>query len=387
MPRQERHKTKYAGVFYILGTDPKGKKEKIYYVVYRNREGKLVEEKAGRGKKDRMNAFKANSIRTRRIQGEELSNKERREAEKEAKSAEAGRWTVARLWDSYREHRPDVKGSATDKSNFENYLKPAFGAKEPREILPLDVDRLRLSLSKKKAPGTVKNVLELLRRIINFGAKRNLCPPPPFKITLPRVNNLRTEDLSEGQLRRLLTVLHGEYMAKTDEKPFIPDPDARDVMLLALHTGMRRGEIFRLKWEDVDLRRGFLTIREPKGGTDQTIPLSEAARAILEARIREESPYVIPGRSGGQRKDIKKALAGIRKAAALPEGFRPLHGLRHVYASMLASSGAVDLFTLQKLLTHKGPAMTQRYAHLRDETLKKAANLQGDLVAEAGRAK
>ena len=57
-------------------------------------------------------------------------------------------------------------------------------------------------------------------------------------------------------------------------------------------------------------------------------------------------------------------------------------GLRHVYASMLASSGKVDLYTLQKLLTHKSPVMTQRYAHLRDETLKKASNLAGEIVAK-----
>ena len=55
----------------------------------------------------------------------------------------------------------------------------------------------------------------------------------------------------------------------------------------------------------------------------------------------------------------------------------------HVYASMLASSGKVDMYTLQKLLTHKSPLMTQRYAHLRDETLRQASNLAGEIVNEA----
>jgi integrase len=72
----------------------------------------------------------------------------------------------------------------------------------------------------------------------------------------------------------------------------------------------------------------------------------------------------------------------IKKKAGLPKDFRPLHGLRHAYASMLASSGQVDMYTLQKLLTHKSPQMTQRYAHLRDETLKKAADLAGELMSE-----
>ena len=52
-----------------------------------------------------------------------------------------------------------------------------------------------------------------------------------------------------------------------------------------------------------------------------------------------------------------------------------LHGLRHVYASILASSGQVDMFHLQKLLNHQSPIMTQRYAHLRDEALKQASNV------------
>ena len=80
---------------------------------------------------------------------------------------------------------------------------------------------------------------------------------------------------------------------------------------------------------------------------------------------------------------IQKALRRIREAAGLPKTFRPLHGLRHAFASRLASSGAVDMYTLQKLLTHKSPVMTQRYAHLRDESLRKASELAGTLVDEA----
>ena len=75
------------------------------------------------------------------------------------------------------------------------------------------------------------------------------------------------------------------------------------------------------------------------------------------------------------RTDIKRALTRIKKATGLPDDFRILHGLRHVYASILASSGQVDMFHLQKLLNHQSPQMTQRYAHLRDEALKQASNV------------
>ena len=140
--------------------------------------------------------------------------------------------------------------------------------------------------------------------------------------------------------------------------------------------------MFKLRWEDIDFDRGFIRIVGPKGGTDQAIPLNAAARKVLKAHPRS-SEYIFPGEDGGQRVTIQKALRRIREAAGLPKTFRPLHGLRHAFASRLASSGAVDMYTLQKLLTHKSPVMTQRYAHLRDESLRKASELAGTLVGEA----
>jgi integrase len=154
-------------------------------------------------------------------------------------------------------------------------------------------------------------------------------------------------------------------------------------MLMALYTGMRRGELFKLKWNDIDFERGFINIVDPKGGSSEVIPLNDAAKGVLESHIKADSPYVFFGRQGRQRTDIKYSANKIKKKAKLPKDFRPLHGLRHVYASMLASSGKVDMYTLQKLLTHKSPVMTQRYAHLRDEALKKASNLAGSLVEQA----
>lgn len=93
----------------------------------------------------------------------------------------------------------------------------------------------------------------------------------------------------------------------------------------------------------------------------------------------QTSKYVFPGEDGKIRKTTGKAAKRIRKDAGLPKDFRPMHGLRHVYASMLASSGKVDMYVLQQLLTHKSPVMTQRYAHLRDEALKAGAGQVDDI--------
>jgi integrase len=372
MPAQERYRTKYPGVYYIKGKAiGSNKQERIYYIMYR-KDGKQIHEKAGRQFQDDMTPARAAQIRTNRIQGD-LSNKERREAVRKQKEAEANIWTIDRLWAAYKKNKPNLKGIVTDENRFKNYLKPHFGDKEPKDIIPLDVDRLRLKLLKNKAPGTVKNVLELLRRITNFAVKKNLCEGLGFTIEMPQVTSMKTEDLTPKQLGSLLKAIDKAINIQ-----------AANMMKLALFTGMRRGEMFKLKWYDVDFDKGFINLKDPKGGPNQKIPLNDSARELLRSHPKtKSSPFVFPGRGGLQRTDIKHQVNRIKKEAGLPEDFRALHGLRHVYASMLASSGNVDMYTLQKLLTHKSPLMTQRYAHLRDEALKKASNLAGDIIEQA----
>ncbi len=367
MPILKRIKTNYPGVFFIEGTSPAtGKPEKIFYIRYR-KAGKMTEEKAGRQFQDDMTAARAARIRAEKIEGKKLSRKEVREAAAEI------RWTIDRLWQEYVAHKPDTKGWRTDRYRYQKFLQAGLGGKEPKTISQIDVHRLRISLSKTLKPQTVKHVLRLLARIINFGVKKGLCPGLGFKIEFPKVNNIRTEDLSPEQLQALMEALDQE-----------PDIQATTFLRLALFTGMRRGELFKLQWQDVDFERGFIHIRGPKGGTDQAIPLNQVAREVLESHPRDDnSPFVFPGRGGRQRTRYPKAIDRIREKAGLPPDFRPMHGLRHTYASMLASSGQVELYTLQKLLTHKSGAMTQRYAHLRDETLRRASDLAGDLINKA----
>jgi integrase len=109
------------------------------------------------------------------------------------------------------------------------------------------------------------------------------------------------------------------------------------------------------------------------------------ARTVLEKVIRTTSPYVFPGRYADRpRENLSPLLKRVRAKAGLPETFRPLHGLRHSFASWLASSGKVSMYELQKLLTHSSPQMTQRYAHLHDDALRKASDLAGALFSEAG---
>lgn len=369
----KRFKTGYPGVFYRMADRIGGKgQERVYYVIYKKR-GKVIEAKAGRQYKNDMTPARASRYRADLIEGREQTPQEKRKAEKAVKEAENKCWTINKLWDQYCETHSENKSLKNEKLKYKKYLRTGLGKKEPSELAPLDVDRLRLKLQRKGKKTMAARVLELLRRTINYGVKRGLVSQIEFKIEIPRLNNQTTEDLSSEQINKLIEVLNADE-----------DQTAAHIMRLALFTGMRRGEIFKLRWEDIDFRRGFITLQDPKGGTDQSIPLNDSARAIFQSiEQHDESAYVFPGRFSGQHlTDCKKSFARIAKAAEFPKGFRPLHGLRHVYASLLASSGKVDIYTLQKLLTHKSPLMTQRYAHLRDEALKKAANVAGDIILQ-----
>jgi integrase len=357
MPSRERFKTKYPGVFYVLSDQG----EKLFRIRYR-KDGKLIEEKTA---KNDMTAAKAATIRAERIKGHVPSNQEKREATRKKEN----RWTIDKLWQEYKRQKTVFKGKGPDENRYLNYIEPSFGNKEPETIVPLDVDRVRLMMVKKGlSPQSTKLTVALLRRICNFGYRKRLSSPLPFPVEIPKVNNLKTEDLTEQEMTSLLSAIAADK-----------HPQAGNVMLMALYTGMRRGEIFRLEWKHIDFEKSFITLVDPKGGEDQKIPLNDAARDLFKS-IKKTSEYVFPGRKGKQRTDIHKHANSIRDAAGLPKSFRALHGLRHVFASGLASSGQVDLFTIQQLLTHKDPKMTQRYAHLRNEVLKRGAEVAGELI-------
>ncbi len=368
MAKQKRVKTKYAGVYFVIGQSAQGKTEKIYYIRYR-KNGKTIEEKAGRQFQDDMTPARASGVRARRIEGE-LSNAEQREAEQLKLKAESNRYTIDRLWNEYKINRTPGKSLDTDEGRYLKYLKSTFGDKEPKEIIKLDVDRLRIKISKTLSPQSVKHVLNLFTWIINYGKKNNLCRGIDFHVQKPQVNNDKTEDLTQDELNRLLQAIEDDG-----------NSEVAQIMKMALFTGMRRGEIFKMEWRDVNFETGFITIRDPKGGINQKIPMNQNALEILQGRSRKGT-FVFPGKEGKQRVTIGSGGRRIRERAGLPKGFRPLHGLRHVFASLLASSGEVDMYVLQKLMTHKTPKMTQRYAHLRDESLKNGAGQIDEIMKQ-----
>lgn len=310
----------------------------------------------------------------------EVTLREKRAKARAAREAECEKPTIARLWEIYHSAHATRASAKTDIYNVA-YLLSRFAPKTPDDIRTAHVDAMRRELETQgKSAQTVKHVMGLLRRIIRYGAQRGLCTVPDISrlhFDMPKVDNIKTECLSPEQAKALLEALDADT-----------DQNLAAMVRLALATGMRRGALLALQWDDLDFRTGHITLRgdSAKSGKTTQIPMTTAARAILKGIIPTGSPYLFPGKDGGKRVEVRRFMNRIRKRAGLPPDFRPLHGLRHTYASWLASSGKVDLFTLQKLLTHSSPQMTQRYAHLADEAMKRAASVIDECLEVAANA-
>lgn len=156
----------------------------------------------------------------------------------------------------------------------------------------------------------------------------------------------------------------------------------RAVFWMYLLTGARKTELLTLRWKDVDLVAGVITLRDRKGGDDLEVPLSSPAKAVLSELLpMEGNPHVFPGRNaGGHLANIDKAWRRIRDRAGLQDVH--LHDLRRTVGSWLVQSGN-SLLVAQKALGHASYASTLVYARLNQDPIKEALEEHGRQVMAA----
>ncbi|MBT3878181.1 MAG: site-specific integrase [Candidatus Scalindua sp.] len=149
-------------------------------------------------------------------------------------------------------------------------------------------------------------------------------------------------------------------------------PHLKPIVTVALNTGMRRGEILGLRWEQVDLSHGFILLEISKNGERREIPINTTLEYLFKEMPHSiESKYVFVDKDGKPYKDVKRSFGtAIRKAGI--SDFR-FHDLRHTFASHLVMAG-IDLISVKELLGHKTITMTLRYSHLAPEHKRKAVN-------------
>ena len=369
--KNPRVKTRYTGIYYRLVRRIGGRgDEKAFYAVYKLN-GRTVETLLGYEFRDDMTAAKAARLRGELVEG-------KRQTREEKRKERARNLSLARLWETYRdEHLTNAGTKRTDAANFNNIPKEIV-AKIPLEITTRDMESMKRKLfARGLAPQTVKHAMTLVQRLIRWGKKNGLCQlPNDLEFNFPRLDNEKTENLTPEQMLALLKALDEDQ-----------DQESAAIMRLALYTGIRRRAIFSLRWDDVDFVHRVIRLRgdAAKNGKTVILPLAENAIRLLEDLranpYRPQNELVFPApRSHGRRSNMPQAFTNrIRQKSGISLDFRPMHGLRHTFASWLASSGSVSMFELQKLLTHESPEMTRRYAHLMDSALRRAAGVADEL--------
>jgi integrase len=239
------------------------------------------------------------------------------------------------------------QGFAPTRSRVKR-LQEAFGADQLRDITPLRVDAyVQIRATTCKA-ATVNHETQLLghmfKRAIAWGkALEN----PAAHLRPLRVNNRRLRYLSHEEIGRLLSAA---------------DEALSPVLIAALHTGLRRGELFQLTWQDVDFKLSVIRAVHTKNGERREIPMTDTLRATMQHLPRRlASDHVFPGKTEHGLVDIRKRFHRALQEASI-EGF-VFHDLQHTFASHLVMAG-VDLLTVKEFLGHKDIKMTLRYAHL-----------------------
>ena len=378
----KRHKTKYDGVYYRIGKNRQtGEPEKVFYIAY-YREGKQIEEMAGRGRRDQMTALKASRIRGRKIEGIQPTRKEQLKAEEAAKAAakaEAERWTIDRLWTAWKAdpENQGKRGTAKADNKYRKHLREPFGDREPKNIIQTDIDRLRLTLAKTYAKETTRSVISLLHRIIRYGSVKGYSDALPFPIVL------KGKRLGKDpEIKRAPTDAEIAAYVKTCRD--WEDPQAGAFQLFMVYTGVRRGSTRNLKWSDISFEDETAVLRDSKTGT-LSIELSKDAVELLRNHPRSESAFVFTGSGpGGCRSDreIDRVPAMIRDAAGLPKDLDPCHMLRRNLATRLDKRGA-SVTTIMRAGGWKSPAMVHHYTATEKETVRKAVDGLADSIRAA----
>jgi integrase len=251
------------------------------------------------------------------------------------------------------------------------HWKAELGGKPLSQIGKLDVERYKAKRKEQVAPRTVNEELACLKRLVNRMIDWGLAESNPVRgVRFLRQPPGRLKMLSPDEEKRLLDACCASL---------------RPVVITALYTGMRRGEIVSLTWSDVDFHHGVIVVRDSKNGESRQIPMSITLRETMSAlRSRSgQAERVFCSRMGTPYQSIRSAY----EKAVTKAGLKDLHfhDLRHVFASNLRMQG-VDLFLIKELLGQKSLDMTMRYAHItsnRKQEAIKALDRRSDSEGDA----
>lgn len=353
-----RQKTKHVGVYQRASAERlyQGKPDVCFDITYKTGARKVWEKIGWRS--EGYTAAMAAHVRADRVRALRHS---------EELPAQSKPITMRQAWERYRDdHLAGHSSAKGDGQRYAKHIDPVLGGVCLGDITALDISRLRDRLLKSVSPQTAKHVLAQIRRIMRRCIDWGLFVGPLPKIEMPRVENERWRFLTHAEATALMDALR-----------------VRSVQLcqystMSLYTGMRAGEVFRLRGYHIDRDAGIIHVVDGRKGLPRDVYITPAVAALLDEINPSANDYVFPADIGGPIKQVSATFFRVVAALGLNDGVTDgrgrvcFHTLRHTYASWLAQDG-VPLYVIGSLLGHSTEDMTRRYSHLCPDTRRSAA--------------
>ncbi len=257
---------------------------------------------------------------------------------------------------------------------FRIWINPHIGDKPMREIAPIHLEKIKKIMDKAgRSPRSIQYMLATIRIVFNYAINNGLFygsnPAAGRSVKRPTTDNRRTRFLTKEETVALLSELAKRSL------------DIHDMALFSLHTGARAGEVFSLTWGDTDPFTGTALLRDTKSNKNRHLYFTDEVRKMLirkkMAGLRK-TDLVFPDRNGNKVVQISDTFNRVVDELKFNEDVTDrrnrvtFHTLRHTYASMLVQAG-VDIYHVKELLGHSSIALTERYSHLSESSLKQAA--------------
>ena len=248
-------------------------------------------------------------------------------------------------------------------------LDAEFGSRGLHEITVWQIEKFKAARKEDHNIASVNREIAILRHFFNKAVEwGKLKENPAKKVKLFKGVTNRVRYLMPEEVQVLLSNCEGM---------------AKEITTVAIHTGMRRGEILKLRKENVDFGSGTVCVMDTKNHERRDIPMNNTVKAILATLTegKQGSEYVFSDREGRgvSRKILETHFPEALKKSGITN-FR-FHDCRHTFASNLVMAGK-DLNTVRELLGHKSLAMTLRYAHLAPNLKKEAVETLGRILSQ-----
>jgi len=381
-------KTKYPGVrYYEHAIRKHGVKKDRYYAIRYQKEGKRKEEGLGWAsngwtaekanaelselKKAYTTGTGATSLGEKRDIEKERREKEQVEKERSEKESVSFDEFFNNTYFPIAKRTKKEGSYNREKQNFENWIKPVIGNMSFSQIAPFHIEKIKknmLDTETKRTPRTIQYCFATVRQVWNMAKRDGLTgvDSPTKFVKIPRIDNKRMRFLTHEQADLLMKDLSSR------------SKQLHDMALLSLHCGLRAGEIFNLTWDDIDVGREILILRDTKNVKTRTAYMTGAVKDMfLSMKRLNNDALVFADRNGNKIQRISHSFQRAIDNLSLNKNIvdqrkkAVFHTLRHTFASWLVENGT-DLYTVKELLGHSSIAMTERYSHLGANTLQKA---------------